>query len=571
MSVQRANLSIQSYTERAKIIKTLQDQCARAESCAAKGEKVDMAQTAKLAAGLVRQFNEDAKAINAGTRITFGDKKAYDLHKNELTALNARINALSSKTNNTPAWVKPAIYTALAVAGVALTAFVGYKLFQSDNPQPQRPSPQATCPNDPFVNRCFSQFDEAPSLNLEGGQSSNPVNNGQLDTKPQATCPNDPFANQCFSQFDEAPSFNLEGGQSSNPKDFPFFHPAVQDKEQLQKAQHDLFDPLSHRGTRTDQINGEVPFNLVKNGQLNPKKEPSCPNFSPFKRDQSFSSDILEQLKFDSTRIDLKHHLNVLSDTFKDTRDCLSHDTRTNVYKKCIELIPSDRTTFKRPLDHAFVAFNMRNGCLSIARNAMRDQFAAQYIIPGFDRFFATGAARNEFSHFVDKCSSSSASLNETAIADCIVAGSKRSNDHATGLANVMECVESPIDGIGRFVGRKVNEQLGNAIGQYPFSSPASAVITGSMLGLISNFVLHGLSFHPLARGVVFVATLGGMTGYFAPHMYMNLPSLSSALQYVTEIDYAAHGRTIADTASNGVSSVDQEITNAAKALGAAT
>ncbi len=528
MSVQRANLSIQSYTERAKIIKTLQDQCARAESCAAKGEKVDMAQTAKLAAGLVRQFNEDAKAINAGTRITFGDKKAYDLHKNELTALNARINALSSKTNNTPAWVKPAIYTALAVAGVALTAFVGYKLFQSDNPQPQRPSPQATCPNDPFVNRCFSQFDEAPSL-------------------------------------------NLEGGQSSNPKDFPFFHPAVQDKEQLQKAQHDLFDPLSHRGTRTDQINGEVPFNLVKNGQLNPKKEPSCPNFSPFKRDQSFSSDILEQLKFDSTRIDLKHHLNVLSDTFKDTRDCLSHDTRTNVYKKCIELIPSDRTTFKRPLDHAFVAFNMRNGCLSIARNAMRDQFAAQYIIPGFDRFFATGAARNEFSHFVDKCSSSSASLNETAIADCIVAGSKRSNDHATGLANVMECVESPIDGIGRFVGRKVNEQLGNAIGQYPFSSPASAVITGSMLGLISNFVLHGLSFHPLARGVVFVATLGGMTGYFAPHMYMNLPSLSSALQYVTEIDYAAHGRTIADTASNGVSSVDQEITNAAKALGAAT
>jgi hypothetical protein len=110
---------IKSLAGGSEILKELQADCTRAE----KGEKVDLEQTAEKLSSLVNQLNKEGKAIHA-TKLTPEVRKGYAQLKSDLTGLNARLKALSAKANNVPAWVKPVVYTALAIVAVAATAFV---------------------------------------------------------------------------------------------------------------------------------------------------------------------------------------------------------------------------------------------------------------------------------------------------------------------------------------------------------------------------------------------------------------------------------------------------------------
>ena len=123
MSAIKPDLTVKSYAERSALVREIQSECSRAE----RGEQVDLKQTAQKLNGLVQRFNEDAKAINLGTKISLDVRQAYDLHKTDLSGLNARVNSLAAKTKSVPAWIKPVVYSALGVAGVAATAFVLYQ------------------------------------------------------------------------------------------------------------------------------------------------------------------------------------------------------------------------------------------------------------------------------------------------------------------------------------------------------------------------------------------------------------------------------------------------------------
>jgi len=128
------NLTSQSFAERTKIIQEIQAQCTRAE----KGENIDLKPTVEKLAGLVQRLNKDGEAINTGIKITPKVRKEYDIHKRDLTGLNARVKALSAKANITPAWVKPVVYTAFTIGVMAIAAFVVYKtgILSSLTPSP---------------------------------------------------------------------------------------------------------------------------------------------------------------------------------------------------------------------------------------------------------------------------------------------------------------------------------------------------------------------------------------------------------------------------------------------------
>ena len=158
MSAINFNLTAQSFTERAKIIQEIQAQCTRAE----KGENVDLKQTVEKLAGLVQRLNKDGEAIHTGIKITPEVRKEYDIHKRDVTGLNARVKALSAKANITPAWVKPVIYTSLTLGVIAFSAFIVHKtgiLSPPPTPQPPPspiPQPPANAVCNPNKNNPFT-------------------------------------------------------------------------------------------------------------------------------------------------------------------------------------------------------------------------------------------------------------------------------------------------------------------------------------------------------------------------------------------------------------------------------
>jgi hypothetical protein len=131
MSTIQSSLTIPGYSI-PPVIRALQTECDRAE----RGGKVDLKQLREKLQSLTQAFNKDSQAIN-GTRISPDIHKARALYKQGLDRLNARVTVLSAKATNLPAWVKPAAYTALAVAGVALMALATYTVLQPQSPQPQ--------------------------------------------------------------------------------------------------------------------------------------------------------------------------------------------------------------------------------------------------------------------------------------------------------------------------------------------------------------------------------------------------------------------------------------------------
>jgi hypothetical protein len=122
----------------AQLVKEIEAEC----SLAAKGQSVDLKQTHAKLLRLTQAFEQEVKnSRKAPAAQTIQAQKAT------VSRLTNRVEALSVKKNHLPAWVKPAAYTALAVAVVAGLAFAAYQMgvFSSVTPGPA-PAPTTPAP-----------------------------------------------------------------------------------------------------------------------------------------------------------------------------------------------------------------------------------------------------------------------------------------------------------------------------------------------------------------------------------------------------------------------------------------
>ena len=145
MNAIEKTLPLNIYIDRSREIRDIKAMCERAE----KGEKIDLNQAAEKLSTILKQFHDGAKAINRKAKINTEVRKAYDLHKIDLDRLNARVQNLLAKTNNMPLWIKPAVYTALTIAGIAALAFIGLNFSTAIPPSPIPPSPIPPSPIPP--------------------------------------------------------------------------------------------------------------------------------------------------------------------------------------------------------------------------------------------------------------------------------------------------------------------------------------------------------------------------------------------------------------------------------------
>lgn len=143
MSTIKNNLKTNNYSERSQAIREIEAECMRAEA----GGKVDLKQIAEKLSRLSDQFNKEDQALNQGTNTSFVMRSAYDFQKKELAVLNDRVDTLR-KSNSLPAWVKPVVLTALAVAGIAATGWIGLTPTPTPTPTPaQKPTPSPIPPS----------------------------------------------------------------------------------------------------------------------------------------------------------------------------------------------------------------------------------------------------------------------------------------------------------------------------------------------------------------------------------------------------------------------------------------
>jgi hypothetical protein len=127
-----SNIKFNNYAERAQLATQIQEECDRAE----KGEKIDLIQTAAKLQTLIVASNKD---IATGKSMTPREERAQQAHQKDLTALTARVNALSSKASGIPTWVKPTL-AALAITGLALIVMTLNKVGNPSSPtDPQQP------------------------------------------------------------------------------------------------------------------------------------------------------------------------------------------------------------------------------------------------------------------------------------------------------------------------------------------------------------------------------------------------------------------------------------------------
>jgi len=101
------------------MLREIEGELVRAE----RGQPVDVKKTAEKLRSVIHTLNQQANV-----KMTPETQKMFQAQRETAKGLTSRVNALASKTANTPSWIRPAVYTALGVIGVAALALAAQKM-----------------------------------------------------------------------------------------------------------------------------------------------------------------------------------------------------------------------------------------------------------------------------------------------------------------------------------------------------------------------------------------------------------------------------------------------------------